>query len=88
MIDGLGKATFSLILQVTNPTNCGLYDRVTGLGLGRIGMHPKATVPRFESLSVGKQYEHVNRVLKELSTKYGLSLWALDTIWGKHWNPR
>jgi len=88
MVDGLGNATFSIILQLTHPTKYGLYDRVTGLGLERIGKHPKDAVPRFRSLSEGKQYEHINRVLKELSTKYGISLWALDTIWGKAWNPR
>jgi hypothetical protein len=44
-------------------------------------MHPRSTVPGFDSLSTGKRYEHVNRVLNELSTKYAVSLWALDTVW-------
>lgn len=80
MLPGLGKAVISAILQVTYPTEYGVYNNVSSAGLLKIGMHP--SVPGFDSLTTGKRYEYVNRVLKELSAKYGVSLWALDTIWG------
>ena len=70
MIKGLGRAGISAILIVAYPTKYGVYNRVSSLGLRMIGMHPEATVDRFRSLSPGKQYEHVNRVLNELSAKY------------------
>jgi hypothetical protein len=82
MIHGLGRAVRSAILQVRFPTEYGVYNKVSSTGLQKIGMHPEATVPGFDSLSSGNRYELVNRVLKELSTNYGVSLWALDTVWG------
>jgi hypothetical protein len=89
MIQGLGRAAISAILLVAYPTKYGVYNSVSEKGLRLIGMHPKDNgVPEFNRLSTGKQYEHVNRVLQDLSTQYGISQWALDRIWGKPWNPR
>lgn len=88
MIHGLGRAAISAILLVAYPTRYGVYNSVSEKGLRMIGRHPEAKDPRFRSLSLGKQYEQVNLVLKDLSAKYDVSLWELDTIWGKPWNPR
>jgi MoxR-like ATPase len=82
MINGLGKAVLSAILQVAYPAKYGVYNEVSEKGLRQIGLHPEASVSRFGSLSMGKQYEHVNRVLNELSAKYDVTLWALDAVWG------
>jgi MoxR-like ATPase len=82
MVNGLGEAIISAILQVAYPTKYGVYNAVSEEGLENIGLFPRTTVPGFDSLSTGKRYELVNRVLNGLSTNYTVSLWALDTIWG------
>lgn len=81
IVRGLGKAAISAILQVAYPTEYGVYNDKSEKGLRKLGLHPEATVHRFGNLSTGKQYEYINRVLNGLSAKYGISLWALDTIW-------
>lgn len=81
-VPGLGRATITAILQVAYPKKYGVYNHTSSEGLRKIGMHPENSVPRFGSLSLGKQYERINHVLSELSASYGLSLWALDRVWG------
>ena len=51
MLPGLGKAVISAILQVTYPTEYGVYNNVSSAGLLKIGMHP--SVPGFDSLTTG-----------------------------------
>jgi endonuclease NucS-like protein len=46
-------------------------------------MFPGDSVPDFDDLSVGRRYELVNAVLTELSRKYEVSLWSLDTVLGE-----
>ncbi len=81
-IDGLGRAVISAILQVAYPIEYGVYNSASDEGLQRIGMHPRATMPGFDSLSMGQRYEHINRVLKELNRAYEIELWGLDTVLG------
>jgi endonuclease NucS-like protein len=81
-IDGLGKAVVSAILQVTYPEKYGVYNSASDEALEVIGLHPRRTVQGFDSLSTGKRYEAVNQVLRDLSTKYDISLWALDRVLG------
>ena len=82
IIDGLGKAVISAVLQVAYPSEYGVYNSASDEGLQRIGMHPRDTVPGFDSLSTGQRYEHINRVLKGLSGTYDIRLWGLDTVLG------
>lgn len=81
-IDGLGKAVISAILQVASPEKYGVYNSASDEALRTIGMHPRASVQGFDSLSTGKRYESVNQVLLELGTEYDISLWALDRVLG------
>jgi hypothetical protein len=81
-VDGLGKARFSAILLVAFPAKYGVYNSISDKALEKIGMHPRESVPNFDSLSAGAQYERVNQVLKELSEKYDISYWSLDTVLG------
>jgi Endonuclease NucS len=80
---GIGKALVSAILLVAHPSKYGVYNQLSEAGLKRIGMFPGDSVPDFDDLSVGRRYELVNAVLTELSRKYEVSLWSLDTVLGE-----
>jgi hypothetical protein len=78
-IRGLGQAVISAILQVAYPTKYGVYNRISVAGLTRLVKFPDD----FGSRSLGSQYDYVNQQLKELGTRYDISLWALDVALGE-----
>jgi hypothetical protein len=82
MVAGLGKAVISAILIVAHPEKYGVFNNRSRSGLRLIGRYPGDSIPGFGSLSTGKQYVQVNRVLNDLSKAHNLSLWALDTVLG------
>lgn len=83
MIDGLGKAVISAILIVRYPEKYGVYNNLSGRGLGKIRKFPGDLEPDFNHLSTGQQYEKVNAVLDGLRKQYGISFWTLDTVLGQ-----
>lgn len=72
----LGKAKLSAILLVTNPRKYGVWNDYSERALRGLGLFPEFE----ETWHLGEQYEAVNKVLVNLATEYGLTMWWLDVI--------
>ncbi len=77
-IKGLGRAIVTPILLVVYPDKYGVYNKKSEEGLRRMGL-----LPDFKSKdSFADKYTRVNEILKELASKYQITLWQLDEIVG------
>lgn len=80
MVKGLGPARLSAFLNVASQGKYGIYNRISMEGLSKIGMNP-ASRRGWSTLDLGERFTQVNDVLKDISTQYNISLWALDWVW-------
>ena len=80
MVKGFGPARLSAFLNVASQGKYGIYNRISMEGLSKIGMNP-ASRRGWSTLDLGERFTQVNDVLKDLSTQYNISLWALDWVW-------
>ena len=75
-IPRLGKAKLSAILLVTHPKEYGVWNDYSERALRGMGLFPEFE----DDWHLGEQYQAVNKVLVELATQYGLTMWWLDVI--------
>ncbi len=80
MVKGFGPARLSAFLNVASQGKYGVYNRISMDGLSKIGMNT-ASKRGWSTLDLGERFAQVNDVLKDLSTQYNISLWALDWVW-------
>ena len=78
-IKGLGRAVVTPILMVVYPTKYGVYNSKTEQGLRKAGLLPKFGV----GASFSESYIKINKVLSNLASQNGMSLFELDAVW---WN--
>jgi len=78
IIHGLGKAVLTPILLVAYPDKYGVWNRRSEDALRQLDLFPKF-LPKD---GFAEKYIKVNNVLTELASKYDITLWQLDGIFG------
>lgn len=77
-IKGLGKAVLTPILLVVYPDKYGVWNNKSEAALKKLNLFPN-----FQSKDTFfDKYLKVNNLLLELSAKYQISLWQLDSVFG------
>ncbi len=77
MVQGMGRAIATAILHVSHPNQYGVWN-----GTSEGAMRTMGLWPQFErGLSVGRQYEQINVLLRRLAAELGTDLWTLDILW-------
>jgi MoxR-like ATPase len=77
-IEGFGEATFSPILLITNPKMYPVYNGTVRRAFRQLGIKLEK-----ESSPIWECYPEVQRVIVDLASKYGLTLWQIDWAWWK-----
>lgn len=72
----MGRAIFSPILLVTNPSKYPVFNGTVEEAFKKLGIHLEN-----ESQPIWKLYPEVQDLVKKLASKYGLSLWQMDWVW-------
>lgn len=79
LIKGLGRAVLTPILLVVYPDKYGVWNSRTEAGLKNIGLYPIFK----RGASFSEKYLEINKILLELSNKYEISFFKLDSVWWK-----
>lgn len=78
-VKGFGKALATAILLVTYPDEYGVWNNTSESALKQLGLWQEIA----RGKTPGQQYDHINRLLKQLSKDLGIDLWTLDALmWG------
>ncbi len=80
MVKGFKQARISAFLNVASQDRYGVYNKISMKGLSKIAMNPESN-RGWNKLDLGERFTQVNNLLKQLSTQYNISLWALDWVW-------
>jgi len=78
-IKGLGRAVLTPILLVVYPDKYGVWNSRTEAGLKKVGLYPNFK----RGASFSEKYLEVNKILLDISNKYEMSLFKLDSVWWK-----
>ena len=78
-IKGLGRAVTTPILLVVYPEKYGVYNSRTEEALKKIRLYPKFN----RGASFSEKYIRINEILLDISKKYDISLFKLDSVWWK-----
>lgn len=76
--ENLGKAVMTPILLVTNPTMYPILNGTVERAFKQLG-----TELGNESDPLWERYPQVQKIILNLASKYGLSLWQIDWVWWK-----
>ncbi len=76
LVKGLGRAVLTPILLMVYPDKYCVYNFRVEQGLKRFGLFPS-----FKKESFSEEYIEINKIIKDLAKKYGLTLWQIDCLW-------
>lgn len=79
VVKGLGRAVLTPILLVTYPAKYGVWNSRSENALKKLNLFPIFSAKD----TFASKYIKVNEVLLELSSKYNISLWNLDGVFGE-----
>jgi len=83
MIQGLGRATVTAILQVALPDKYGVWNNTSEFGMKNLNVWPEFNY----GAAFGERYESVNERLLLLSDMMQIDLWTLDALWWRVRSP-
>lgn len=77
-VKGMGRAVITPILMVVYPNKYGVWNSRSEAAISKLGLYPK-----FKSKdSFADKYIKINNIFLDLSSKYQVSLWNLDGVFG------
>ena len=75
-LNGMGKALLTAILTVVYPKSCSVWNTTSEAGLKKLNVWPD-----FErGETIGSKYDKINKIILDLSTRTGIDLWMLDSL--------
>lgn len=77
VVKGVGPATITAILHVSNPQEFGVWNGTSESGWIDTGLW----LDQGSGTSFGDHYQTVNEILKALAKEVGVDLWTLDALW-------
>ena len=77
MVQGIGEATSTAILQIIGPDKYGVWNSTSRDGLKKSGFYPIIK----KGATFGEQYTAINEVLIAVSREMNVDLWTLDALW-------
>jgi len=78
-IKGLGRAVTTPILLIMYPEKYGVYNSRTEEALKKTKLYPKFN----RGASFSEKYIKINEILLDISKRYDISLFKLDSVWWK-----
>ena len=83
MVQGLGRATLTAILQISFPDKYGVLNGTVETAMKNLSIWPK-----FDSgATFAERYLAVNEILLQVSSELQIDLWTLDALWWRVRSP-